>query len=83
MVSSQRRLPGPYLLMGDLNLPPPLPKLFAGWQCLAKGPTFPAPNPHLQLDHVLASPGLDLHVERCEARELAVSDHRAVVVDVT
>jgi endonuclease/exonuclease/phosphatase family metal-dependent hydrolase len=82
VVGALRRLPGPYVLMGDLNLPPPLPRLFAGWQCLAKGPTFPAPNPHLQLDHVLASPGLDLPVARCEARELPLSDHRAAIVDL-
>lgn len=82
VVAALRRLPGPYLLMGDLNLPGPLPRLFAGWECLAKGATFPAPSPHVQLDHVLASPGLDLTVTSCDIRELPLSDHRAVVVDV-
>lgn len=82
VVAALRRLPGPYLLMGDLNLPGPLPRVFAGWECLARGATFPAPSPHVQLDHVLASPGLDLDVRDCDIRELAVSDHRAVVVDV-
>ncbi|HWL35111.1 MAG TPA: endonuclease/exonuclease/phosphatase family protein [Frankiaceae bacterium] len=82
VVSALRRLPGPYLLMGDLNLPGPLPRVFAGWECLARGATFPAPSPHVQLDHVLASPGLDLDVRGCDIRELALSDHRAVVVEV-
>ena len=82
VVSQLRRLPGPYVLMGDLNLPGPVPRLLAGWQCLARGATFPAPEPHAQLDHVLGSPDLRVSAE-WEVREMALSDHRAVVVDLT
>jgi endonuclease/exonuclease/phosphatase family metal-dependent hydrolase len=82
VVAQLRRLPGPYLLLGDLNLPGPLPRLFAGWECLAREATFPAHDPHVQLDHVLASPGVPVHVVSAEALELPLSDHRAVVVEV-
>lgn len=81
VVSQLRRLPGPYVLMGDLNLPGPLPRVFAGWRCLAREATFPAHAPHVQLDHVLASPGLSVEASS-EVREMPLSDHRAVVVDV-
>lgn len=83
VVGALRRLPGPYLLMGDLNLPGPLPRLLAGWDCLSRGATFPAHDPHVQLDHVLASPGLSFATTSYEVREQPLSDHRAVVVDVT
>lgn len=82
VVSQLRRLPGPYLLMGDLNLPGPLPRLFAGWRCLAREATFPAHAPHAQLDHVLASPDLPVGDASFEVREMPLSDHRAVVVDL-
>ena len=83
VVAQLQRLPGPYVLMGDLNIPGPLPRLFAHWRCLARGATFPAHAPHAQLDHVLASPGLDFVSTSYEIREMALSDHRAVVVEVT
>lgn len=83
VVAQLRRLPGPYVLMGDLNIPGQLPRLFAHWRCLARGGTFPAHAPHAQLDHVLASPGLDFASTSYEIRELPLSDHRAVVVEVT
>ena len=83
VVSQLQRLPGPYLLMGDLNIPGPLPRLFARWKCLARGGTFPSHQPHAQLDHVLASPGIELRSTSYEIRELPLSDHRAVVVEVT
>jgi endonuclease/exonuclease/phosphatase family metal-dependent hydrolase len=83
VVSALRRLPGPYLLMGDLNLPGPLPRLLAGWECLARNvPSFPAPEPRVQLDHVLGSPDLGATARAWSAVELPVSDHRAVVVEV-
>ena len=82
VVAQLRRLPGPYVLMGDLNLPGPLPRVFAGWRCLAREATFPSHAPHVQLDHVLASPGLDVDAT-WEVREMPLSDHRAVVVDVS
>jgi endonuclease/exonuclease/phosphatase family metal-dependent hydrolase len=80
VVTAVCALPGPHLLMGDLNLPGRLPRLLSGWTPLVRGRTFPAPAPRLQLDHVLVSPGLRGHGGR--AVELPVSDHRAVVAEV-
>jgi endonuclease/exonuclease/phosphatase family metal-dependent hydrolase len=82
LVRALRGLPGPYLLMGDLNLPGRLPPLLAGWTPLVRGRTFPAHAPRLQLDHVLASPWSGWSATGERVVELPVSDHRAVVVDV-
>ncbi len=50
-------LPRPHLLIGDLNLPGPVPGLLLGpgWRDLARAPTYPAHRPLVQLDHVLAA----------------------------
>jgi endonuclease/exonuclease/phosphatase family metal-dependent hydrolase len=78
-----RSLPAPRVLLGDLNLPGALPRWLTGWTALAVGvPTFPAPDPRVQLDHVLAhGPGLP-RVAAAGAREMALSDHRALIVDL-
>jgi endonuclease/exonuclease/phosphatase family metal-dependent hydrolase len=77
-----RALPAPRILLGDLNLPGALPRWLTGWTPLATAPTYPAPDPRVQLDHVLAQgPGLP-PVVGVGAREMALSDHRAVVVDL-
>jgi endonuclease/exonuclease/phosphatase family metal-dependent hydrolase len=72
-------LPGPRVLLGDLNMPAPFPRLLTRWQVLARTPTYPAEQPRVQLDHVLGSGDLP-PVARVEAPALAVSDHRALVV---
>ena len=74
-------LPGPRILVGDLNMTPPTPARVTGWRPLATAPTFPAEAPVRQLDHVLVDE-LDLRVVRVETPELPISDHRALVVDV-
>ena len=48
-----RRLPGPRVLLGDLNMPPPFPRLLSRWRPLARAATYPADEPRIQLDHVL------------------------------
>jgi endonuclease/exonuclease/phosphatase family metal-dependent hydrolase len=71
---------GPAILMGDLNMQPPLAARVTGLRALAEAPTFPAAEPTRQIDHILgrgllpAAPG--------RAVRLPVSDHRALVVDV-
>jgi endonuclease/exonuclease/phosphatase family metal-dependent hydrolase len=85
IVGALSKLPGPRLLLGDLNLPSPIPATVTRWKALAtKLPTFPAPNPKMQLDHVLLDdPGGRLGgpiVARSE--HLGFSDHRAIVVDI-
>jgi endonuclease/exonuclease/phosphatase family metal-dependent hydrolase len=76
-------LPGPRFLLGDLNLPGGVPQRLTGWRRLADEPTFPADQPRRQLDHVLAE-GLDpTHAVRATAVRGEVSDHQAVVVELS
>jgi endonuclease/exonuclease/phosphatase family metal-dependent hydrolase len=76
-----RTLPGPVLVAGDLNLIGPLPATLARAQRLVTAPTYPAPAPRVQFDHVLA---LDpVTAGPAEVRALAFGDHRLVVVPVT
>lgn len=81
LVWALRALPEPVVLLGDLNVPGPVPGLAPGWRSLARVRTYPAPEPRLQLDHVLARGPLP-PVRRASAELLEVSDHRAVVVDL-
>ena len=75
--------PSPRVLFGDLNLEPeevrPLTDA-VGLRLLDVGPTFPAHSPRRRIDHV-AVDGVD--VRSVEVLELPVSDHRAVVVELT
>ncbi len=86
LVRGLSSLPSPRILLGDFNLPAPIPGVFGRWQALASGhATFPSPSPRLQLDHVLLD---DPHerfpsVVATAAVELTFSDHRAIVVDVS
>ncbi|MEI4272856.1 endonuclease/exonuclease/phosphatase family protein [Klenkia sp. LSe6-5] len=73
-------LPGPVVVTGDLNLGGSLSALVTGGRRLVAGRTWPAPDPKVQFDHVLA-----LHGSRGrdpEVRQLDVGDHRLVAVTV-
>lgn len=74
----------PIVLMGDLNLPGRLPARLTGWTPLVTGPTFPAPAPRVQLDHVLCRVPSGHPPVRASGTlvELPVGDHRAAVADV-
>jgi endonuclease/exonuclease/phosphatase family metal-dependent hydrolase len=48
-----RTFPSPVVVAGDLNLPGPLPRWLTGWTSLADGPTYPAADPRVQLDHLM------------------------------
>lgn len=74
-------LPEPRVLLGDLNMPPPFPRVLSGWQVLAKAATYPAWDPRIQLDHVLGSGALP-PVLAVESPQLAVSDHRGLLVEL-
>lgn len=76
-----RDLPGPYVLLGDLNLPPVVAGRVPGWRVLARARTFPSPEPRVQLDHVLGSGELP-SVVSAEAAVVPVSDHRPLVVEL-
>jgi endonuclease/exonuclease/phosphatase family metal-dependent hydrolase len=120
LARSLRAFPGPCVLLGDLNLPRPLPERILrgravrrglpwaqfgvspvvrrnksidvanpdlsrellGWHATVVGATFPAPAPKVQLDHVLVRANSGLEVVGSEVVHLAISDHRALVVDL-
>jgi endonuclease/exonuclease/phosphatase family metal-dependent hydrolase len=76
------RLPAPWLLVGDLNMPAAPARRLTGWTPLVNAPTFPSPAPKVQLDHVLAS-GLPAGTRATgHVLHLPLSDHRAVRVDL-
>ena len=81
LVTGMGRTATPAVLLGDLNLPPPLPGWASGWRPLAARRTFPAANPSLQIDHVLGRGRLP-RPTGSDAVLLPVSDHRALVVDL-
>lgn len=74
-------LPGPRLLVGDLNMTPPTPAAWTGMHSLADAPTFPAEAPARQLDHVLTDDPR-IRAVSCSTPALSISDHRALVVDL-
>ena len=76
-----RDLPGPRVLLGDLNMPGPLPRLLTGWAPLARTATYPTTGPRIQLDHVLGSGPLP-RVTSVESPALALSDHRPLLVEL-
>lgn len=76
-----RSMPGPHLLLGDLNLTGRPAARWSGMRPLASAATFPASAPERQLDHVLTDdPSLRAH--RCGTPMAALSDHRPLVVDI-
>ncbi len=77
------RLPGPHLLVGDLNLPGPIARQTMRWTSLHRGPTYPTLNPKIQFDHVFSSvsPEHGRFRSSSSAQSLPFSDHQVVVVD--
>jgi endonuclease/exonuclease/phosphatase family metal-dependent hydrolase len=82
LVGDLRGFPGPRVLMGDLNLTPAKVSSRFGLRPLGSAPTFPADHPHRQLDHILTDDPT-LRADSCDAPVLPISDHRALVVDVS
>jgi endonuclease/exonuclease/phosphatase family metal-dependent hydrolase len=82
-VRALRALPGPRVLLGDLNLPAALARAATGWRCLARAATYPSPAPRAQLDHILADPrggGPLGPVVQVSTPQVPVSDHRPLIV---
>jgi endonuclease/exonuclease/phosphatase family metal-dependent hydrolase len=74
-------LPGPRLLIGDLNMTPPWPQRWARMRALGSTVTFPTTSPARQLDHVLTD-SAELTADGCAAPLLPISDHRPLIVDI-
>jgi endonuclease/exonuclease/phosphatase family metal-dependent hydrolase len=72
--------PGPTVLLGDLNMGRATAERVTGLRPLATGATFPAHAPRLQIDHLLATPGLRAHSGG--PLRLPMSDHLALVADL-
>lgn len=76
-------LPRPLVLLGDLNLPAPVPQRLTGWSPGVRAATFPAARPLVQLDHVLLDPGdSPARLEGGRSPRLAGSDHRGLQVEL-
>jgi endonuclease/exonuclease/phosphatase family metal-dependent hydrolase len=82
LIRDLRGFPGPRLLMGDLNMAPGSLRRWSGLRPLGAAPTFPADAPDRQLDHVLTD-DRTLRADHCSAPRLTISDHRALVIDVS
>ncbi len=81
VVTELRGLPGPHLLVGDLNLTSAAAQRWSGLRTLAAAPTYPAHQPRRQLDHVLTDdPGLT--ARHRETPLMPISDHRPLVVEL-
>ena len=80
LTRSLGRSPGPVVLVGDLNMSPRRARRITGMSALAGGPTFPAGQPAVQLDHILSD--RPLATVAGGPRALEVSDHRALFVDI-
>ncbi|MGI8948043.1 MAG: endonuclease/exonuclease/phosphatase family protein [Ornithinimicrobium sp.] len=74
-----RRLPGPQVLLGDLNQRVLLHGARSGFRSLARAPTHPADRPRRQLDHILARGALPPSTST-QTLALPISDHRALSV---
>jgi endonuclease/exonuclease/phosphatase family metal-dependent hydrolase len=73
--------PGAIVLMGDLNMRPGSAATISRMRPLATALTYPAEAPSRQIDHILARGPLP-SPRSAAARRLALSDHRALCVDV-
>jgi endonuclease/exonuclease/phosphatase family metal-dependent hydrolase len=82
LVRDLRGFAGPRVLMGDLNMTPPRTRRWVGMRSLGSALTFPSDDPQRQLDHILTDDPT-LVADQCRAPELPISDHRALVVDVS
>ncbi|NTY58514.1 endonuclease/exonuclease/phosphatase family protein [Mycolicibacterium sphagni] len=82
LIRDLRGLPGPRVLMGDLNMSGLAPGRRTGLRPLATAPTFPLQSPNRQLDHILTDHD-GLVATAASTPVLPISDHRPLVIDVS
>lgn len=80
VVRALAQLPAPRILLGDLNVPASVARVVSGWRVAARHPTYPAPDPRIQLDHVLIDPSSPVTVTASASPATAISDHRPLIV---
>lgn len=81
LVRDLRGLPGPRLLVGDLNLTPVPVHRWTRMRPLASAATFPADAPTCQLDHIVTD-DKELRAGATVADLMPISDHRPLVADL-
>jgi endonuclease/exonuclease/phosphatase family metal-dependent hydrolase len=74
-------LPGPHVLMGDLNMSPTPVLATTRLRSLVEAPTFPTQRPAVQLDYVLVDDDT-VAVHDWSTPAVPISDHRPLVVDI-
>lgn len=75
-------LPGPRVLLGDLNLPRAVvSRSSRRWTSLAAVPTYPRTDPRIQFDHVMTDATSVMVGSSSRAVAMTISDHRALVTD--
>lgn len=82
LIRGLRGLPGPRVLMGDLNMSASGAGRRTRLRPLASGPTFPLHCPDRQLDHILTDHDR-LVATDASTPVLSISDHRPLVIDVS
>ncbi|WP_319435050.1 endonuclease/exonuclease/phosphatase family protein [Mycobacterium sp. RTGN5] len=82
LIRDLRGLPGPRVLMGDLNMSSSARVRRTGLHSLATAPTFPLQCPDRQLDHILTDHD-GLVATDVSTPVLPISDHRPLVIDVS
>jgi len=80
LMASLNGVEHPLVLLGDLNMSSERATAITGMRSLIDTPTFPVDAPREQLDHVLSD--ASWQTVKGEARQLPISDHCALVVDV-
>lgn len=75
-------LPGPHLLLGDLNLPGIAIEKAVGWKSLVRTPTYPVTGPKIQFDHLLTDDPRIVARATGRAVAMTISDHQALVADL-
>ena len=76
------QLPGIHIMTGDFNLPWGLGPKIAGWNDLAKGPTYPSWKPNIEFDYIMSKELQPSDVTSHIHQHYGVSDHRAISISV-
>jgi endonuclease/exonuclease/phosphatase family metal-dependent hydrolase len=82
VVGSLDQATRPLVLAGDFNMSPKRARKLTGMEPLAEHLTFPNDRPREQIDHIMLSGSLSCSV-RSDVLQLPLSDHRALVLDLT